>query len=210
MKKPISLLFFYSLLILLSSNCGSTLSPDNFVFDSKFDSLYKAISNTDTIFFENSNQGVDTFVLTHSDSLISDRVNCFMCRRPGKSVYRSYKQIPINYWSEPVLENEKKNETDTVAEAHLVTITVYPIESTTSIRISFKNFRCVIEKTLGNPISDSLLIGNRSFTDYYILNSTSKSRIIKDSHVESILVTLKDGIIAYKEKSGILRKRVFL
>ena len=196
-------------MVILFIGCREIIPPEKFIFDSKFDSLYKAVSYKDTIFFENSQNSIDTFVLTKIDSSLVNKIDYFMSPRAAKSVFRKYKQYPINYWADSIFENQGTDKEKKISkEVSLVSMIKFPDDSNTSIRVSFKNFYSSITGSLGQPSNDSFKINNRYFTNYYTLNSTAKSLIVNDEDVEIVFVTLKDGIIAYKEKSGSLRKRI--
>jgi len=177
-------------IFLIAESCGHTISSDKFVYDIKFDSLYKAISNTDTFFFENSKNGIDTFILTKTDSALVNRVNCFMCTPVGKTVYRYYKQYPINYWSDTVLENQGTSQEKKVArEVPLVTIATSLDSNSNTAYISFKNFHCNIENSIGKPSIDTLRIGGNLFVNYYILKSTAKSLVVNNADVETVYLS---------------------
>jgi hypothetical protein len=209
-KKINDIISFWLIFILFISCDAQILPPEKFVFDSKFDSLYKAISYKDTILFENSKNRIDTFVLTKADSVISNRINCFMCPRAGKSFFRNYKQYPDNYWADDEFENQGTNQEKRITrEVALITITKIPDADLNTAYLSFKNFHCSIEGSLGKLLTDTLILNNNYFTSYYILYSTAESLIVDDDDVELVFITLRDGIIAYKEKSGILRRRIF-
>jgi hypothetical protein len=207
--KNLSSAICIQLIFTIFTSCGQNVPPEKFIFDSKFDSLFKAISHSDTMFFENSQKSIDTFVLTKIDSVITDRINCFMCPQAGKSIFRNYKQYPVNQWAEHRYENQgTSQEKSILSEATLVTISKIPDNDLNTAYLSFKNFHCSIKGSLGQSMNDTLVLNNRYFTKYYIFNSTAKSLIVNDEDVEIVFITLTEGIIAYKEKSGILRKRL--
>lgn len=208
-RKGLNSIIGIPLIFILFTSCGQTVPAEKFIFDSKFDSLYKAVSYRDTMFFENGQNRIDTFVLTKIDSSLVNKIDCFMCPRAAKSVFRKYKQYPINYWADSIYENQSTDKEKVIGrEVSLVSMTKFPDVNITRVYISFKNFHSSIEGSLGQPSNDSLKINGLYFTNYYILNSTAQSLIVNDEDVEIVFVTLKDGIIAYKEKSGILRKRL--
>lgn len=201
-----------SMICLLFLGCnGQTFSEDKFIFDSTLNGFFEATIKEDTIYFENNKNSIDTFILTKLDStVVNPNQNfCLPCPKAVKTVFRSYKQYPINYYSQPKVSNGNTNY-EVREEGTLVSISKSPQEDGTIVDISFKNFRCQIQYSLGKSINDTLLIGNKYFSNYYKLNTYAKSLVINDEDVELIYVTLNDGIIAYKEKSGILRKRIFL
>jgi hypothetical protein len=211
-KKILNNAFCFSMIWLIFISCnGQTFSPDKFIFDSKLDSLFKAVSNKDTIFFENSKNGVDTFVLTKIDSIVVNlnRTLCIMCPRSFKTVFRNYKQYPTDYWAVSTIENRGSQQKEISKERTLITITKSPQNDSTTVHISFKNFECEIQYSLGKLLTDTLTIGDHYFSNYYILTSYAKSLILNDADVELIYVNLTEGVIAYKEKSGLLRKRIF-
>lgn len=189
--------------------CGQTLPPEKFVFDGKFDSLYRAVTSKDTMFFENSKNATDTFVLTNVDSVVSDRIDCFMCPRAAKTVFRNYKQVPVNYWADRTVKNQgSAQEQEVKSEASLIAVTKYADVDLTTAHISFKNFQCKLTGSLGKFSKDTLRLNERVFTNYYVIDSIPESFVVNDDDVRLLFVTLKDGIVAYKEKSGIIRKRL--
>jgi hypothetical protein len=210
-KRILNNALYLSMICLLYLGCnGQTFSKDKFIFDSKLNSFFKAITKADTIYFENNKNSIDTFILTKLDStIVNPNQNfCLPCPMAVKTVFRNYKEYPINYWSQPKVENGNTNYEIRDEEA-LISISKSPQNDSTMVHMSFKNFRCQIQFSLGKSIDDTLLIGNNFFSNYYKLNTYAKSLVINDEDVELIFVTLNDGIIAYKEKSGILRKRIF-
>lgn len=204
-----------SLLISSITGCSHSLPMERFVFDSKFDSLYKAVCSKDSIFFENSKNNIDTFILTKTDSTFFNRVNCFMCGPPGKSIFRFYKQYPINYWADSVFENQGAHlGRKTGREVQLIGISKFADKDTVdkdfnTAYLCFKNFHCSLERSLGKPSNDTLRISNHLFTNYYIFKSTAPTLVVNDTDVKTVYVSLIDGIIAYKEKSGVIRKRIW-
>lgn len=201
----------FILVINLLNSCKQILPPEKFYFDSKFDSLYKAVTLKDTMFFENYKNGIDTFLLTTIDSILNNEVNCFMCRAPSKAIWRSYKQYPIDYWADTVLVNREKNKNNyIIREANLIMIekTVYD-SSLNKAYFSFKNFQGVLKGAIGKPEAGILKVGNNYFNNYYRLSSSAKSLIRNSTDVEILYFTLKNGIIGYREKSGVFRKRIF-
>jgi hypothetical protein len=212
-KKIFNNAFYLSMISLVYLGCkGQTFSQDKFVFDYKLNIFFKAVSKNDTIFFENNKNSVDTFILTKIDSVIvnPNQDFCLMCPRAVKTVFRNYRQYPTNYWVQPNTENRGTiSENEISEEQALITISKSPQNDSTTVHLSFKNFECEVQYSLGKLFTDTLLIGNKYFSNYYILYSTAKSLIINNEDVELIYATLTDGIIAYKEKSGILRKRIY-
>jgi hypothetical protein len=212
-KKILNSVFYLPLICLIYFGCkAQKFSQDKFLFDDKLSSLFNVVSKNDTIFFENSSNSVDTFILTKTDSVIvnPNQNFCLMCPRAVKTLFRNYRQYPINYWAQPEEESRgTKDENKISEERALITISKSPQNDSTTVHLSFKNFECEIQYNLGKLFTDTLRIGNKYFSNYYIFHSTAKSLVVNNDDVESIYVTLTDGIIAYKEKSGILRKRLF-
>ncbi len=202
--------FYYTfcnilIVILLVSCNGRILPKKSFVFDKQFDSLFRAISKSDTMYFENRYNGIDTFVLTKIDSITRDRVDCFMCPRSAKSIFRNYRQHTNTFQFETKIDSSLTFK----EEDALVTISIFPDSNLNTAYISFKNFRCDITKSLGSTCKDTLIINNQKITSFYVFSSTAPTLITENSDIISLMVSLNQGIIAYKEKSGILRRRLF-
>jgi hypothetical protein len=204
-----TLLCLVIVLLELTFGCGQRVPFNQLTFDAGFDSLFHSISNKDTIFFENDRKTIDTFILTKTDSLLQDRINCFNCPLSARSIYRYYKQYPINYWAEEVIEGQGTGSEKTVKrEVPLISVSVTS-EGVNTAYISFKKFHCTIDRTLGVKSTDTIQIGDYLYTDFYAFESSNPSQLVVDKDVKTLFVSLKYGILGYKEKSGTLRRRKF-
>lgn len=200
----------FVLLFEILCGCEHKSYPDeHFVFKPTFLEVFKSFVSKDTLLFENNQNSVDTFVLTKVDSSINNRKGFLINARAFKSVHVCYKQIPINYWTSSRIEHAGTSKEQEVTEEHkLISITKYPDHDITELYISFRNFRCNIQDTLGVVHRETLHINNLSISNYYTLESTAKSLVRKPTDIEVIYITLKEGLVAYREKSGRLRARI--
>lgn len=198
----------FVVILTTSVGCGQTLPAEKFVFDPQLDSLYKAVSSKDTLIFESVDSAVDTLVLTNVDSVVSDKINCFMCPRAAKTIFRNYVQLTHKNLS-PNSPGDTLTQSNRISplQEQFVSITKFPDNGQTVIHLSFKTFRTKISGSLGAPSHDSLIFNNRSITGYYIINYPTESTI-DELQIETLYISMKYGIIAYREGSGVVRKRL--
>lgn len=183
---------------------------ENLTFDKSFLQLFQAVNKKDTLLFENNKNGIDTFILTKTDSILNNKKGIFINSRNFKEIYTRYKQVPINYWAKSWIEMGKNNsERKKITEdARLITITKFLDNNKCEMEMWFKNFNCTLKDSLGILHKDNLQIGRHYITNYYILKTQMYSSIDDKGDVDIIYVTLNDGIVAYREKSDTIRARI--
>ena len=160
----------------------------------------------DTLLFENKRNEVDSFLVLDYQTEERGQEQGIISTKPESDYWLNITQLNKNE-----LEQEnwrgllcKDTINDTIINSQwLLTIVKYPPKNTIFYTFRFMNFYTQEDSTFGIFHLDTIIINNKPFTNYYSIDHGYPDRVTEPTVVEQLLWTDKEGLIAYKYKSGI-------
>ena len=178
---------------ILISSCNSYDQKD-FEFNSKDRMHISSFKVGDTIHYESSLGDIDTIIIYKIDSIQNKKwgtltENCI--------------NVTIKYLPNDTLWTWKSfNNNDGVTELiyqDLIRICKQPERKKTIYSINFQDFSSEYDNDkIGSYHTDTIKINNKVISNYFEI----KSEYSKQTNIELIYWTDKDGLIAYKKRNG--------
>jgi hypothetical protein len=190
------------ILTFIFNGCCSTDSKE-FEFENNEPKHLSCYKSGDTIYFENSDNDIDTIAILSVDSAKGEKCIGLIAPRPvGKSCWVTIKHLPIDKWHR-VTTTGKDNDTASFDYQTLIYITKDPIKNQTFFDFNFKDFYTATWTVLGKLKTDTLILNRKRITNYYVINHGFPIRVKDSTNIETLIWTDQHGLTAYKNKNGV-------
>lgn len=188
------------------AGCFTYLDKNLFKFNENELVHIQAYHPGDTLFFENKLKKIDSFLVLDYKTEERGQEQGIISTKPESDYWLNIRQLNKNELEQEnwrgVLNKDTINGT-VINYQWLLTITKYPPRSTIFYTFRFMNFYTQQDSVFGIFHSDTISINNKFFTKYYYIAHGYPDRLTEPTDIEQLLWTDKEGLIAYKYKSGI-------
>ena len=192
-----------SLIVVVAFNLTSCCTNDDkdFNFDNNEPRHLMCYHVHDTIYFQDTNNDLDTITILSVDSAKGQRCTGLMAQGPkGKSCWVTVKYLPNDKWH-GITINGNTNDTTSIDYTILIYIIKDPIDKEAKFTFKFKDF-VSLDTALVKLNTDTLIINEKKITNYYFINHTFPERVEEPTDIEKIIWTDSEGLTAYKNKNG--------
>jgi hypothetical protein len=168
-------------------SCTTPFYPEErFAIDPEFRSIFKALTQKDSVVFEDSAGHHRGFVFTKPDSIENNTKGWFINARPYKIIEAHYNEFGQ----------------DTIKPYFKTTIYVHkdPASKCNTLCIKFNLFY-FFDSILPPPRTDTLKLRGREFTHYYAFKSTF---VRSPADIEVVYIDKKEGFLALVTRSRIV------
>ena len=188
------------------SGCFTYLDKNLFKFNESELVHIQCYHPGDTLLFENKLKKIDSFLVLDYKTEERGQEQGIISTKPESDYWLNIRQLNKNELEQEnwrgVLNKDTMNGT-VINYQWLLTIAKYPPKHTLFYTFRFMNFYTQQDSTFGIFHSDTISINNKSFTKYYSIAHGFPDRLTEPTDIEQLLWTDKEGLIAYKYKSGI-------
>ncbi|MEL6731932.1 MAG: hypothetical protein AAFP83_12450 [Bacteroidota bacterium] len=198
-------LSYLSILCLILSSCCN-LEEKDFLFSQEQYQYLAPYKENDTLYFHSSELEVDTIVIYKIDSARNSDCGYIAALPASNDI-----SITINHLYEDegfrTVQDVSIGDQDTSAGDSkrqyqpLIGMSKYPQSNKVKIGISFKNFYAVMDSSLGEVKSDTVIEGVR-LSDCYKIKHDFPETVTSDKDIEEVYWTSEYGLTAYRTKKG--------
>ena len=185
------------LLLIIFSSCTYRPFPkEKYEIGESFRNLFKPYRINDTLIFKNSQNIIDSFIISGIDSGINDRNGYFINARNTKSISVRYRQIPVDKWQYKWFEGTGTGkDIEHSEDGTLISIVKFPDNEKTEYYFDFKEFRCS-KSELPKLNKDTIKVDNLKISDYYKIESCAVS-VSYPNAIKICYSTIDKGLIAF-------------
>lgn len=179
-----------TLLILLNlTSCSwRRYPPENYSIPKVYRDLISSYKTGDTLKFQDDKGNLSTFLIPKIDSSIIDKRGYFINQT-------EYKAITISC-------HELTNARSGYEDYDIITIEKDPKTNSVGFNLRLKNFYSIDTSFPFVLKTDTLKANNHLITNYYAFRPYNYTEQKESSSVNEIVMTNKDGIVAYKNLDG--------
>jgi hypothetical protein len=191
------------IIILTISLCGCFTYLDKELFKfSKSDFLHiQMYKPGDTLFFENSHNEVDSFLILDYETEERGQKQGFISTKPESDYWVCVTQLDTDklngFGRQKTIDGKITN------YQWLVSLVKYPPSQTVHYHFSFMTFYTQHDSVFGIFHSDTIVLNKKAITNYYSISHSYPDRLNDPKDIEELLWTDKDGLVAYKFKNGL-------
>jgi hypothetical protein len=187
-------------LISLFSGCVSTLDKELFKFNENDFIHIQAYKPGDTLFFENKDKQIDSFLILDYETEIRGQKQGLMSTKPESDFWLCITQLDKE--KAKSFGRPKAINGDTIESQWLVSLVKYPPNQTVHYDFSFLTLYTMQDSIFGEFHTDTLHLNEKFITNYYSIPHDYPERLDSPTDVEELLWTDKDGLVAYRFKNG--------
>jgi hypothetical protein len=155
----------------------------------------------DTLLFENKHNEVDSFLILDYETEERGQKQGFISTKPESDYWVCITQLDKDklngFGRQKTIDGKVTN------YQWLVSLIKYPPSQTIYYYFSFLTFYTQQDSIFGKFHSDSLVLNRKVITNYYSISHGFPHRLNDPKDIEELLWTDKDGLVAYKFKSGL-------
>jgi hypothetical protein len=179
----------YAMVVL--NGCTRKYVPDEkLAFDPKFREVFTAFTLKDTLRFQGTSGRIKTYVIA-LDSITENTKGWFINGAP-------YKLLRLNF-------QEIGTATPTARRENVVWVNKNPLENNNTIHVGFNNM-WHLDTLLQEPNSDTIILNDKKFTNYYSFNSRIAPQPDDDAKYNddayTVFVSITKGFFGYKTNSN--------
>lgn len=190
------------LFLLCFSGCCSYDQKD---FDfNKNDLLpFSSFKEGDTIYYENSMNDIDTFLIHKIDSIQNKNCGGLMAMPAENYLYVAIKHLPKDELWTGTTTDATTGRTE-INYQNIISIDKRPQMKEKDYSIEFKDFYTSSggDKIFEKLHTDTVIINGKSITNFYEIEHGYPERLTNPRNIELVYWTNNDGLLAYKNKQG--------
>ena len=196
--KPRSIIIILTIFL---SGCFTYLDKKLFKFDNTDFQHIQAYKPGDSLFFENKQNEVDSFLILDYESEERGQKQGFISTKPESDYWVCITQLDRDKLNG--FDRQKTINGKVTNYQWLVSFIKYPPSQTIYYDFSFMTFYTQQNSIFGTFHSDTLMINKKAITNYYSISHGYPDRLNDPKDIEQLLWTDNDGLVAYKFKSGL-------
>lgn len=210
MKREIVLL----IIVVLTGCCRFEYEDIDFLFNVDELEYFSTFEEGDTIYYKSSNNDIDTILIheispTNEDPKSACGRGLFMNRRPVNYKSVTIRFLPQDKWHDTNAETSKEGKVKTsISYQELFTIAKFPLEKEVNYDLSFKNFHSYGDSLIGRFHKKPIILNGQEWREIFEVVHAYPERIRESRDIKVVYWTVKEGLIAYQNKSGELWTKV--
>jgi hypothetical protein len=185
-----------TIIVLTLASCST--SDKDFQLNDTERALFSSFRKGDTLYYENENKDVDTFLILGIDSAQQMEAGYLMKSPAHNDIWVNMRQLPIDTFVHGIFYDSVKNKADT-EYTQLFSIRKLPQENKVQYSFSFRRFFETREGSIGQIQTAPITMKGTVIKDYYLIKNTGDTTT---NNIEALYWTQKDGLIAYKYRDG--------